>query len=78
MKRKFFRHNFKKTLKYTIPKFEMPAIKIVDLRGDKVQLSILYFTFKMVRRLEPNLLRCDVSLCVPVFLHLVIGEKFRG
>ena len=28
----------------------------------------------MVRRLEPNLLRCDVSLCVPVCLHLVIEE----
>ena len=29
----------------------------------------------MVRRLEPNLLRCDVSFCVPVFLHLVIEEN---
>ena len=28
----------------------------------------------MVRRLEPNLLLCDVSLCVPVCLHLVIEE----
>ena len=29
----------------------------------------------MVRRLEPNLLRCDVSLCVPVCLHLVILKR---
>ena len=25
----------------------------------------------MVRRLEPNLLRCDVSLCVPVYTLLL-------
>ena len=31
----------------------------------------------MVTRLEPNLLRCDVSLCVPVCLHLVIEEKIH-
>ena len=31
MKRKFFQYNFKiKRLRYTIPKFEMPMIKIVD------------------------------------------------
>ena len=29
----------------------------------------------MVRRLEPNLLCCDVSLCVQVCLHLVIEEN---
>ena len=32
----------------------------------------------MVMRLEPNLLRCDVKLCVQVCLHLAIEEKFRG
>ena len=32
----------------------------------------------MVRRLEPNLLCCDVSLCVQVCLHLAIEEQFRG
>ena len=37
-----------------------------------------YFTFKNARRLEPNLLRCDVNLCFLVCLHLVIEEKFRG
>ena len=29
----------------------------------------------MVRRLEPNLSRCDVSLCVQVFLHLASEVK---
>ena len=36
----------------------------------KVDWAILFS--KMARRLEPNLLRWDVSLCVPVCLHLVI------
>ena len=29
----------------------------------------------MVRRLEPNLLRCDVSLCVQVCLHLALRRN---
>ena len=29
----------------------------------------------MVRRLEPNLLRCDVSLCVPVFYTLSLKRN---
>ena len=53
----------------------MPAIKIVDCTSEE---SGAILPSKMVRRLEPNLLRCDVSLCVPVLLHLVIEEKFRG
>ena len=32
----------------------------------------------MVRRLKPNLLRCDVNLRVQVCLHLATEEKFRG
>ena len=33
----------------------------------------------MVMRLEPNLLHCDVKLCVQVRCkHLAIEEKFRG
>ena len=32
----------------------------------------------MVMRLEPNLLHCDVKLCVHVCLNLAIEEKFRG
>ena len=33
---------------------------------------------RWVLRLGPNLLRCDVSLCVKLCLHLAIEEKFRG
>ena len=29
----------------------------------------------MVRRLEPNLLHCDVSLCVQVCLHLALRRN---
>ena len=40
---------------------------------ERVKLS--YFTFKNG---QENLFRSDVNLCVQVFLHLAIGEKFRG
>ena len=47
----------------------MPAIKIVDFTSGQ---SWAILPSKMVRRPEPNLLHCDVSLCVPVCLHLEI------
>ena len=52
----------------------MPLIKNVDFtsaQGGAILPS------KMVRILEPNLLRYDVNLCSG-FLRLAIEEKFRG
>ena len=40
--------------------------------------SSAILALKMARRLELNLLCCDISLCVQVCLHLAIEEKFRG
>ena len=53
----------------------MPTIKIVDFMSVQ-NWAIL--PSKMVMGLEPNLLHCDVKLCVQVCLHLAIEEKFRG
>ena len=53
----------------------MPAIKIVGFTSGQ---SWAILPSKMVRRLEPTLLHCEVSLCVPVCLHRVIEEKFRA
>ena len=53
----------------------MPTIKIVDFKSAQ---SWAILPSKMVRRLEPNFLPCNVSLRVQVCLHLAIEEKFRG
>ena len=62
MKRNIFLHN----------------LKIERLKYTIPNFELSYLPSKMVRRLEPNLLRCDVSLCDQVCLYFATEEKFRG
>ena len=72
MKRKFFRHNLKiKRLKYAIPKFEMPAIKIVDFTSGKIELFYLQRWSG-----DWNRIYCVVtSVCVFRFVYTLLLKR---